>query len=211
MGIKNRGNNYKTIHKYIKKYNIDTSHFNSNAIKINKLHRFNKIPTEKILVENSTYVSTSTLKNRLYKEGLKIRICELCGQNEEWHDNHMSLILDHINGIPTDNRIENLRIVCPNCNATLSTHGGKNVKHTIKYNYCNCGEIIGKNSKLCSNCEKYTRRKVERPPLEILLNDVKISSYRQVGKKYGVCDNTIRKWIKSYGVNLPKKVYKNKS
>lgn len=44
----------------------------------------------------------------------------------------MGLILDHINGIHKDNRIENLRIVCPNCNATLPTHGGKNVKKQKK-------------------------------------------------------------------------------
>jgi hypothetical protein len=38
----------------------------------------------------------------------------------------LSLILDHINGVNNDNRIENIRIVCPNCNATLDTHCGKN-------------------------------------------------------------------------------------
>ena len=57
-----------------------------------------------------------------YKEGIKKRKCELCGQGEEWNGKHMSLILDHINGNPNDNRLENLQIVCPNCNATLPTH-----------------------------------------------------------------------------------------
>jgi hypothetical protein len=115
--------NRQTIKKYIKIYKCDISHFRNGM----------KTPSAKknlseILVENSTYIYTTNLKERLYKEGLKERKCELCGQGEEWDGKHMSLILDHINGINDDNRIENLRIVCPNCNATLDTHGGKNIK-----------------------------------------------------------------------------------
>jgi hypothetical protein len=53
-------------------------------------------------------------------------------QGEEWVGKKMSLILDHINGVNNDNRIEN-RIVCPNCNATLDTHCGKiRVKKILK-------------------------------------------------------------------------------
>ena len=61
----------------------------------------------------------------LFEEGLKERRCEMCGQDENWHGRTMSLILDHINGVPDDNRLENLRIVCPNCAATLETHCGR--------------------------------------------------------------------------------------
>jgi hypothetical protein len=84
-----------------------------------------------ILIENSSY-SRASLKDRLYKEGLKKRECELCGQGEEWVGKKMSLILDHINGVNNDNRIENIRIVCPNCNATLDTHCGKKIRENIK-------------------------------------------------------------------------------
>lgn len=84
---------------------------------------------DKILIENSSY-NRSSLKERLYKEGLKERKCEFCGQDENWNGKHMSLILDHINGIYNDNRLENLRIVCPNCNATLETHWKKK-DHTL--------------------------------------------------------------------------------
>ena len=71
------------------------------------------------------------LKNRLYKEGIKKRECELCGQDEIWKGKKISLILVHKNGIFNDNRLKNLRIVCPNCNATLETHCGRN-KGTYK-------------------------------------------------------------------------------
>ena len=49
-----------------------------------------------------------SLKRRLYREGLKRPECELCGQDGTWRGQRMALILDHINGVATDNRIENL-------------------------------------------------------------------------------------------------------
>ena len=117
MGMNRTGGAQKTIKKYIELYELDTSHFNP-YLNNDK----GKIDLSFILVENSTYTSTNHLKNRLYKEGLKERKCEMCGQGEEWNEMKISLILDHINGKRNDNRIENLRIVCPNCNAGLDTH-----------------------------------------------------------------------------------------
>ena len=75
-------------------------------------------------MEGSSY-QRARLKERLFDAGLKERACELCGQGEIWHGRRMSLILDHVNGIADDNRLENLRVVCANCNATLDTHCGK--------------------------------------------------------------------------------------
>lgn len=82
------------------------------------------IPLDEVLVENSFYNRTK-LKARLYEAGLRERQCQLCGQGERWNGRGMSLILDHINGVAIDNRLENLRIVCPNCAATLDTHCGR--------------------------------------------------------------------------------------
>ena len=82
-------------------------------------------PAHEVLVRDSS-INRGNLKLRLYREGLKRRKCELCGQTEEWRGSRHELILDHVNGDPRDNRLENLRIVCPNCAATLDTHCGKN-------------------------------------------------------------------------------------
>jgi hypothetical protein len=186
------GESYKVFKKAIERYNIDISHFDKNK---NKIKNFTKINIDEILMKNSTYDTTS-LKERLYKEGLKDRECEMCGQDEEWNGKKMSLILDHINGIRNDHRIENLRILCPNCNSTLDTHCKGNTKHKKKKYYCECGNIKTKNSKHCKVCSDKKQRRVERPNKEVLIKEIEKSSYVAVGKKYGVSDNAIRKWLK---------------
>lgn len=134
LNVRAAGGNYKSLKKYIDLYNIDTSHFSSNVVRNDKLSKFNKsrkFELKEILIENSTYSRTS-LKKRLYDENILERKCCLCGQDENWNGMKISLILDHINGVHNDNRIENLRIVCPNCNAGLDTFAGKNNKFKIK-------------------------------------------------------------------------------
>lgn len=126
LGLGTTYGNRETVKKYIEKYRLDISHFDFGVSNHKKL--VGRVDLSEILTINSSYLHTTNLKNRLYAEGLKKRKCEECNQDENWRGKKMSLILDHINGINNDNRIENLRILCPNCNATLETHGGKNIK-----------------------------------------------------------------------------------
>jgi hypothetical protein len=191
------GNNYygnrQTIKKRIIEYSIDISHFDFKSKGGNKYGRYFKTPLNEILISGSTY-NTTHLKNRLYDEGLKERKCELCGQDENWCGKRMSLILDHINGIHNDNRFINLRIICPNCDATLSTHCGKNIKNKFKSN-----NTKQKNKKIIDIIKiSENQRKVKRPSFEQLQNEVKELGYTGTGKKYGVSDNAIRKWIIFY-------------
>jgi len=120
------GKSYTSLKRFIEKNNIDYSHFD--PWKENRYKHVERPITHWLLV--GTNISSRHLKDKLYKASLKERKCELCGQCEEWMGKKMSLILDHINGINNDNRLENLRIVCPNCNATLDTHcrGHKKLK-----------------------------------------------------------------------------------
>lgn len=85
------------------------------------------IPLDEILRgEHPTY-QTHKLRLRLFKAGLKERKCEIC-TTSHWNGQQLSLILDHINGINDDHRLENLRIVCPNCDSLLPTFCGRNKK-----------------------------------------------------------------------------------
>lgn len=190
--------NRNTIKKYVELYNINTSHFTKKTRKFFLRSNLVKKELNEILVENSNY-DTTNLKKRLYKEGLKNPKCELCGQGEIWNGKKMSLILDHKNGINNDNRIENLQIVCPNCNATLDTFSGKNV---IKKEKKSVDHIKQKFRKIEISKKQ---RKVERPPYDILIDEIKNLGYLATGRKYGVSDNTIRKWKSFYlkHENLP--------
>jgi hypothetical protein len=122
LGLKSCGGNYKTLKDKFKLWDIDTKHFTGQGH--NQGDKFKpfgkKYELEEVLIENSPYKSSYHLKARLYKEGLKEIKCEECGL-EYWNNKVITLELDHVNGITNDNRIENLRILCPNCHSQTET------------------------------------------------------------------------------------------
>jgi len=128
LGLVPAGGNYDHVQRYIKMYQLNTGHFTGRGWK-SGLRGIGKpfIPLEKILVVNSDFQSYK-LKSRLFKEGLKRRECEECGWAKLSIDGRIPVELDHINGNRKDNRLENLRVLCPNCHSLKSTHRGRNKK-----------------------------------------------------------------------------------
>lgn len=89
----------------------------------------NRIPLNDILNGTTQYKgSSSQLKRRLVNNGLLEDRCEKCGVGKEWCGMSLTLQLDHINGDRTNNRLDNLRVLCPNCHSQTETFGGRNVK-----------------------------------------------------------------------------------
>lgn len=128
LGLIPAGGNYDQINKYLKYYKIDTNHFKGRGW--NKgLRGIGKpiIPLEKILTKNN-YFQSYKLKKRLFDAKLKKPNCELCGWSKKSIDGRITLELDHINGDSKDNRLKNLRILCPNCHALQPTYRGQNRK-----------------------------------------------------------------------------------
>jgi hypothetical protein len=124
LGLSPSGGNYICVRRYVEELGLETSHW------LGKAHNKGKtLPPRRdlkeYLVDNSNY-SSNSLRKRLIREGFKEGKCESCGITE-WNGKPAPLELDHINGIRTDNRLENLRIICPNCHAQTDTYRGKNI------------------------------------------------------------------------------------
>ena len=90
-----------------------------------------RLPDEEVFVENSTY-ARHNLKRRIINENKIDHVCCVCGIGPEWQGKPMPLILDHINGVNNDNRLENLRFVCSNCDSQLDTYKARNIKNKRK-------------------------------------------------------------------------------
>jgi Zn finger protein HypA/HybF involved in hydrogenase expression len=128
LGLVEAGGNYTQVKLWIQKLNINTDHFTGRGWNTQGLFlKRNKVLLKDILKENTPFQSHK-LKLKLFEAGLKEKKCEICSWNKISQDGRVPLELDHINGDHTDNRIENLRILCPNCHSLQPTHRGRNKK-----------------------------------------------------------------------------------
>ena len=189
-----------SIQKRVEEFNISTKHFKTvaeNAIERNE---------NNIFIENST-ANQSTLRKWYLKGQYTEYKCSICGQEPFWNNQELTLILDHINGINNDDRLENLRWVCPNCNIQLPTTNRRKDKNTKKYYCIDCGKEVTKaTTQRCQSCQA----KHQIIPLsemlvtrEELKNLIRSKPFTAIGKQFNVSVNTIRKFC--YKFNLPRK------
>ena len=125
LGLKPTGGNYRIVHRAIEEFDLDTSHFTGQGWNVGLKFKPKKVTDINEILKKKSFYQSYKLKNRLLKEGLKEARCECCGLSE-WRGKTIPLELHHVNGDNSDNRLENLKILCPNCHALTDNYRGLN-------------------------------------------------------------------------------------
>ena len=127
---KHKIGSYKSIRLFLIREKINISHFESHSQIMNRSGCIKKGRQLDELMSSGfiqgSLVSRCVIKSNIIKYNLIPYSCSECKCNNKWRNKIMPLILDHINGINNDHRLENLRFLCPNCNSIQDTFCGKN-------------------------------------------------------------------------------------
>lgn len=180
LGLHASSGNYKTLKRRLKEDGIDYAH-----IRLGLNHNTGKRfpgrgqPISQLLL---TCKNPNHLKKMLIKSELLRNECYKCGLQSEWQDEPLSLQMDHINGDSQDNRIENLRILCPNCHSQTATYAARNRPRRPKK----------------IRVVKPRPTKIVWPSNDDLIRSIQEIGYVQVGKTLGVSDNAVRKRIRKW-------------
>lgn len=212
IDLKPSGSNYRTIIKAISEYNLDVTQLDKNrsALYANNVGKSRiKYETSDILEGKHEGYNSYRLLKRLIKEGYKEPKCERCGITD-WLGKPIAFELHHNDGNHSNNKLDNLQVLCPNCHSQTDNYRGKKKKKE------KISKSKSKPKKMLPKCKvnKRKRKKKEKvkkekvvfvPPISRadLKYKIRHQSFLSIAGEYDVSDNAIRKWCDKY--HLPRK------
>lgn len=201
FSLKNDGN-YKTVKRRILEEGVDVSHISFGLSHLKGKPSRRKYSKEEVY----SAISRGDIKERGHLKKYLIRYelipsekCAICGQGRVWNNLPLVLQLDHIDGDSLNNKLSNLRFLCPHCHTQTETFSGKH-NRSFKKGACNsCGKETPKS---------LTRKlKIEWPSNEELTCIVWKKPLTIIGRELGVSGNAVKKRCKKLGIELPKQGY----
>lgn len=208
LGYKNNLNSvlYRALKRRITKDGISEEHIPKTNLgrefpqqRVTKQAFLERLSEEKIL-------HNSEKKHLIRFNLIEHNCCSICGLERVWNGLELKLQIDHVDGNPKNNKLSNLRFVCPNCHSQTETFCGKNKK--VLNNCEDCGCEITKVSKTCKKCfgkrnslsPKNKKFIISKEELQKLVWEKPVI---QIAKELNCSDVAIHKRCKQLGVEKP--------
>lgn len=161
---------YNHVRQRMRELGIDGTYFIGIASEKPKCFR-SSVPDKDLFAENCKH-SRHVLRDRILLNKTLEYKCAICGI-DSWEGKPLSLELDHINGINNDNRLENLRFLCPNCYSQTVTYGSRNSKKELVYSEETEDKVIEAYNRLKNKDLVYKELRVSRSIIKKILEDNK--------------------------------------
>lgn len=198
LGYSVAGNSwgFAQVRKRMADLNLDQSMFKGKSAMAAKLQSM-KLSAKDLLKPNCKHNRNITRRYIISNELLPYK-CAICGLSE-WNGKTLSLELDHINGINNDNRLENLRFLCPNCHSQTTTYGSRNQqRNESKYEITDeLRELVEKTYNECNNIKTTSSKLgIRRCVVTKIVNE---SGQKHSNQRYVIRYDKDRNEIKRYG------------
>lgn len=184
---------FRHMRRKFEELGIDTNHFQSKRKVGAKSLLFNDIVNENDVRLPLTRQHKDMLRDHLNN------VCSECGCATIWNNKPLKLQIDHIDGDNLNNKIGNLRLLCPNCHTQTDTYSGRKLRKVVADNYCmDCGKEVHRSSVRCRKCHAKLAHVGHQPKIDWPSNEelellLKTTPRQRLGKILGVSDNAIKK------------------